>query len=85
MPTTATSVSGSFEHQHATPHGGPAFELSTICKHERPGWKPPGSKRLAGRLRGQRLRSWFKEVDPDVVILDDGVGCRVLPGATDPS
>ncbi|MFZ4519705.1 MAG: hypothetical protein ACOYOP_15050 [Microthrixaceae bacterium] len=33
---------------------------------------------VAGRLRGLRLRSWFREVDPDVVILDDEVGGRLL-------
>jgi hypothetical protein len=32
----------------------------------------------AGWLRGLKLRSWLREVDPDVVILDDGIGERVV-------
>ena len=33
---------------------------------------------LAGWLRGARLRSWLKRVHPDVVVLDDGLGRRVI-------
>lgn len=33
----------------------------------------------AARLRGARLRRWYREVAPDVVLLDDGLGGRVVP------
>lgn len=36
------------------------------------------SANLAGRIRGLRLRLWLRQVDPDVVILDDGLGFRVV-------
>ena len=39
-----------------------------------------GLGRLAGLLRGLRLRSWQRALDPDVVVLDDGYGERVLDG-----
>lgn len=35
-------------------------------------------RRVADALRGARLRSWLREVQPDVVLLDDGLGDRVL-------
>lgn len=34
---------------------------------------------LAGVLRGRELRRWWSEVAPDVVILDDALGERLLP------
>jgi hypothetical protein len=34
---------------------------------------------LAGVVRGRVLRSWWAEVDPDVVLLDDALGERLLP------
>lgn len=34
---------------------------------------------LADRLRGQRLRRWYRTVAPDAVVLDGGGGARVLP------
>lgn len=37
-----------------------------------------GAERAAGMLRGARLRRWMATVDPDVVVLDDGLGERVL-------
>ena len=37
-----------------------------------------GLGRAAGLLRGLRLRAWLREVAPDVVILDDGLGERAL-------
>lgn len=36
------------------------------------------SPTVAGRLRGMRLRWWLHRADPDVVILDDGLGHRVI-------
>lgn len=47
-------------------------------------WAPARSLELIGlgaigrRLRGLRLRQWGREVAPDVVIMDDGVGDRIL-------
>lgn len=47
-------------------------------------WGPSGTlERLGGgaiapRLRGLRLRAWLREANPDIVILDDGLGVRVL-------
>lgn len=38
-----------------------------------------GLEQLAGALRARVLRRWFRAVDPDVVILDDGLGERLLP------
>lgn len=38
------------------------------------------NERLAGAVRGIRLRQWLREVRPDVVVLDDGLGDRVLDG-----
>lgn len=38
-----------------------------------------GSERLAGVVRGARLRRWWGAVDPSIVVLDDGLGTRVLP------
>lgn len=40
-----------------------------------------GLDRVAGGIRGAILRRWFAEVDPDVVLLDDGLGARLLPSA----
>ncbi len=37
-----------------------------------------GLERAAGVLRGLRLRAWLREVAPDVVILDDGLGDRAI-------
>ncbi|MFM7068006.1 MAG: hypothetical protein ACKOYM_00970, partial [Actinomycetes bacterium] len=37
-----------------------------------------GAGALSLRLRGQILRSWLRTVQPDVVLLDDGLGERVL-------
>lgn len=34
---------------------------------------------LAGVVRGRVLRRWWAEVDPDVVLLDDALGERLLP------
>lgn len=34
---------------------------------------------VAGVIRGRELRRWWAEVDPDVVLLDDGLGERLLP------
>lgn len=36
------------------------------------------SEVAAGRIRGLRLRVWLRTADPDVVILDDGLGARVI-------
>lgn len=38
----------------------------------------------ASWLRGRRLRRWFADIDPDAVLLDDGVGARLLPSAPRP-
>ncbi len=35
-------------------------------------------RRIADALRGARLRWWLREARPDVVLLDDGLGDRVL-------
>lgn len=35
---------------------------------------------VAGVLKGRMLRRWWAEVDPDVVLLDDQLGERLLPG-----
>lgn len=37
-----------------------------------------GLATVAGRLRGARLRWWLRRSDPDLVILDDGLGGRLL-------
>lgn len=37
---------------------------------------------VAGRLRGLRLRWWLHQIDPDVVLLDDGLGARVIEHLT---
>ncbi|MCU1497614.1 MAG: hypothetical protein JWM47_1567 [Acidimicrobiales bacterium] len=48
-------------------------------------WWPARLLELAGlalpaaRLRGARLRRWYREAAPDVVLLDDGLGARVIP------
>lgn len=33
---------------------------------------------VAARIRGLRLRTWLRKADPDLVLLDDGLGIRVL-------
>jgi hypothetical protein len=40
-----------------------------------------GLEPLAARLRGARLRWWLREVDPDVVVFDDGFGERIVEHA----
>lgn len=37
-----------------------------------------GLPAAAARLRGLRLRWWLRRLDPDVVLLDDALGARVL-------
>ena len=37
-----------------------------------------GLRRPAGWLRGRRLRHWLKQIEPTVVVLDDGLGERVI-------
>ena len=44
-----------------------------------------GLERVAGLLRASRLRRWFRQVDPDIVVLDDGFGERLLQYAPRPS
>jgi hypothetical protein len=39
-----------------------------------------GLSRIAGVLRGRILRRWWKQASPDAVILDDGLGARVIAG-----
>lgn len=39
-----------------------------------------GLSRVAGALRGRVLRRWWKQASPDAVILDDGLGARVIAG-----
>lgn len=47
-------------------------------------WEPAArveqltSPAVAGRLRGARLRWWLRQADPDIAILDDGLGVRVI-------
>jgi hypothetical protein len=41
-------------------------------------------RRLADALRGARLRWWLRQARPDVVLLDDGLGDRVLDPWTRP-
>lgn len=38
-----------------------------------------GLRPLGDRLRGMRLRRWFRAIDPDVIVLDDALGERVIP------
>jgi hypothetical protein len=38
-----------------------------------------GSRAMGDRLRGLALRRWFRGAAPDAVLLDDGLGMRVLP------
>jgi len=38
-----------------------------------------GADRVAARLAGLRLRAWWRRARPDVVVLDDGLGGRLLP------
>lgn len=44
-----------------------------------------GQPRLAHALQGMRLRAWYRRVAPDVVVLDDGLGERVIPGSAAPT
>ena len=37
-----------------------------------------GAGVVANAVRGRILRRWYRKVDPDVVLLDDGLGLRVL-------
>lgn len=37
-----------------------------------------GAGKVAHAVRGQVLRRWYRQVQPDVVLLDDGLGRRVL-------
>lgn len=39
-----------------------------------------GLGRLAGVLRGRLLRRWWNQAGPDAVVLDDGLGARLLAG-----
>lgn len=39
-----------------------------------------GLRRVGAGLRGLRLRSWLRRAAPDLVVLDDGLGERVLGG-----
>lgn len=39
-----------------------------------------GLKRLAAGLRGRRLRRWIAQLDPGLVVFNDGLGERVLEG-----
>ena len=41
-----------------------------------------GLDRVGAALRGRRLRRWQRAVRPDVVILNDGYGARVLDGCS---
>lgn len=43
-----------------------------------------GAATLAARLRGLRMRWWYRRVDPDAVVLDDGLGARVVPAHAAP-
>ncbi len=43
-----------------------------------------GLTRLGRGLQGRRLRGWLRDLDPDVVLLDDGLGDRILPYAPRP-
>ncbi len=52
---------------------GPAATLDRI-----------GARLPAGWLRGRRLRRHLRALDPDVVVLDDGLGARVLDSSTHP-
>lgn len=53
-------------------------------------WQPAatldrlGARLPAGLLRGRRLRRRLRALDPDVVVLDDGLGARVLDQSTHP-
>lgn len=64
------------DHQTPWPGSRVVDELRT--------WAPAallssvGGERIAGFLRGRRLRSWLRRIDPDVVVLDDGLGQRLL-------
>lgn len=46
-------------------------------------WRPSrllssiGLWRIAGKLRGAKLRLWFRRSTPDIVILNDGLGVRL--------
>jgi hypothetical protein len=41
-----------------------------------------GLSRVAGALRGRELRTWWEQASPDAVILDDGLGARVIVDPT---
>ena len=43
-----------------------------------------GLRRLAGAVRGRQLRRWWAEDRPDWVLLDDGLGARLLDGTRAP-
>lgn len=63
-------------HQRRVPGSRVVDDLRT--------WAPARALDAAGLvkpaswLRGRRLRRWLREVDPSVVVLDDGMGARVL-------
>jgi hypothetical protein len=43
-----------------------------------------GLDRAAGVLRGARVKAWLRRLDPDVVLLDDGLGDRLTEHAPRP-
>lgn len=43
-----------------------------------------GLRAVGDRLRGARLRRWYHQVEPEVVVLDDGLGGRVIPRGSTP-
>jgi hypothetical protein len=43
-----------------------------------------GAHAVAARVAGLRLRIWWRRAAPDVVVLDDGLGGRVLPDRPPP-
>ena len=43
-----------------------------------------GAHAIAARVAGLRLRAWWRRAAPDVVVLDDGLGGRVLPNRPPP-
>lgn len=77
-------VRTSLWYLRAAPHQRPRADARIVDALRT--WRPAalldgvGMQRPAAWLRGRRLRWWMREVVPDVVVLDDGLGARVLDG-----
>lgn len=65
---------------------GPPWPDAKVVDHLRTGRTAEIGRRLhlrriTAHAAGLRLRTWYARVRPDLVLLDDGVGGRVVPGS----